>query len=133
MSKSQEITALEQAEILQGEAASYGFEWPHIQGAFDKIDEELNELKHAYQTGDMHHVEEELGDLLFVIVNLGRYCGLRSENVLKQACQKFQSRIDGMHHDAQHHQIDLRTATLDVLETLWQKQKEKEQQKKETR
>lgn len=75
------------AEKIQDKAKKAGFDWPDISPALDKLSEELGELKTAAAQGS--NVEEELGDLLFAAVKVGRFLGLDSELALHAACEKF--------------------------------------------
>lgn len=81
------LPALMRAEKIQDKAKKAGFDWPDISPALDKLSEELGELKTAAAQGS--NVEEELGDLLFAAVKVGRFLGLDSELALHAACEKF--------------------------------------------
>src|SRR5690554_8001794 len=86
------------AEKLQRRAARHGFDWPDIGPVFDKLHEEIDELKEAWQaaedgTGERDAVEDELGDLLFVCVNLARFMKVNPEHALKRTNRKFEMRF----------------------------------------
>ncbi len=111
------LPALSRARKLQSKAARIGFDWPDETGVYDKINEEIAELKAAkteQETG------EELGDLLFTMVNLTRHLGHDPEQVLRQANAKFQSRFNHMEETANQ---PLDQHGLEELEQLWQKAK----------
>ena len=84
-----ELPALMQAQKLQKRAARHGFDWPNINPVFDKLHEELDELKEAHAEGDEANMREELGDLLFVIANLARHMGVDAEACLRAENAKF--------------------------------------------
>jgi tetrapyrrole methylase family protein/MazG family protein/ATP diphosphatase len=73
--------------------ARVGFDWPDTQGSRRKVDEELAELDHAISTGDRGAVEEELGDVLFALVNLARHIGVDAESALRSTSDKFIDRF----------------------------------------
>ena len=70
-----------------------GFDWPSIHGVIDKVEEELAEVKEAISENNPEHIEEEVGDLLFSIVNLSRFLKLDTENVLHKTIYKFVERL----------------------------------------
>lgn len=86
--------ALLRAGKLQKRAARVGFDWPTSQGVYDKLNEEIAELKEAQASANQQHIEEELGDLLFTVVNLARHLKLDPESALRRANQKFESRFN---------------------------------------
>ncbi len=77
-------------------ASKVGFDWPDVSSIFDKLDEELSEVREAYRRGDTRQILEELGDLLFVIVNLIRRLGGNAEEVMRRATEKFSKRFREM-------------------------------------
>lgn len=88
------LPAFTRAVKLQNRAARVGFDWPDINPVFDKIHEELDELKHEITTkGSSERITEEYGDFLFVVANLGRHLGVEPETVLEQANRKFTRRF----------------------------------------
>jgi nucleoside triphosphate diphosphatase len=111
------LPALLRAEKLQKRAARTGFDWPDPQGARDKIDEELLEVAEAK---DADHREEEIGDLLFAVVNWARKLGIDPEAALRRANAKFESRFRGMEDLAKDAFAGL---SLDQKEALWEQVK----------
>ena len=105
------LPALERAQKLQKRAARTGFDWPDASGARAKIDEELQELEAA---DDAQHREEELGDLLFAVVNLARFLNIDAEEALRKANRKFEKRFRAIEA---HPEFDARD--LDGKEELW--------------
>ena len=111
------LPALLRAEKLQKRAARTGFDWPDPSGARAKIDEELVEVEEAT---DQAHLEEEIGDLLFAVVNWARKLGVEPEAALRAANGKFERRFRVMEADAREAFEGL---SLDAKETLWVKAK----------
>ena len=87
------LPALIRAVKLQRRAESCGFDWPNSDEVFDKIAEELGELREAVRTGEQPEIDEELGDLLFTVVNLARHLGADPENAARAANKKFERRF----------------------------------------
>lgn len=117
-------SVFEQARTLQQQAASAGFDWPDLQSVLSKVDEELAELKEAISSGDEQHTQEELADLLFVLVNLGRHLDVSLEAVLPQAIQKFIKRFHQIEHSARAQGKALHTLSLEQMEVAWLKAKQ---------
>lgn len=111
------LPALWRADKLQSKAAKAGFEFADISGALDKLDEETRELRKAAETGG--DVEEELGDVLFAAVKVGRFRGLDPEAALNRTCEKFVSRFRRMEQAAAARGKALNAMTLDEMTVLW--------------
>ncbi len=114
------IPALMQAEILQKKAARVGFDWPSEEEVIAKIDEELEELKVSIRTNDAEGADEELGDLLFSVVNLARYKGKSSEELLRHTMQKFYKRFHHIESRVKKENKKLEDCSLNELEEIWQ-------------
>jgi len=114
------LPALLRAQKIQKRAARTGFDWPDQSGARDKIIEELDEVSEATTA---EHVTEEIGDLLFAVVNLARFHQVDAEHALKQANTKFERRFRDMELSAGDVFVDL---SLEQKEELWQQAKAKE-------
>jgi len=119
------LPAMARAEKLQKRASRHGFDWPEIEPVFDKLHEELDELKeawHAAQTGAGDHdaVEDELGDLLFVCVNLARFMKVNPEQALKRTNHKFDSRFRAIEQVLTREGRDMDEESLDALEAVYQ-------------
>jgi ATP diphosphatase len=144
------LPALPEAHKLSSKAANVGFDWPNVEGLFDKLREETDELreelKHFPAPGpqplgkgvagagrrqvseELHtRLEEEVGDLFFVLVNIARYLSLDSESALKKTNRKFKRRFQWMEEQLHSSGRDLKNTSLEELETLWQKAKQQEQ------
>ena len=121
------MPALFQALKLQKCAAKIGFDWSDITDVWKKLDEEIGEL-HEIQTqtentNTQQRIEEELGDLLFTVVNLSRFLAVNPELALKGANNRFVARFRHMEEAANTSGIAMKHMTLDDLDTLWNKAK----------
>lgn len=114
------LPALMRAQKLQKRAAKTGFDWPSAEPVWDKMDEEMGEVKEAITKGDQAHIEEEIGDLLFTVVNLARKLDVDSEIALRKANSKFTKRFQNVEKQACP---EIETFTLEQLEAFWQKSK----------
>lgn len=114
------LPALLRAHKLQKKAAKVGYEWPNAEGAFEKLEEEIQEFKDA---SDPTHKEEEFGDLLFCLVNYGRMQGINAEEALRKANKKFITRFEGMEADCAKEGIEFSALSLQEMLKLWEKQK----------
>jgi len=127
------LPALHRAHRLQERAAGVGFDWPDTEGPMRKVAEELEEVRAQMQQGgaefDTHGVpshdpehrklEEELGDLLFAVVNLCRKAGTHPALALDRANAKFQRRFEAVERIAESRGIEVRTAGLEALDAIW--------------
>ncbi len=116
------LPALTRATKLQKRAASVGFDWEDVQGPIAKVREELAEVEGALETGDRAAVEEELGDLLFAVVNISRFLKLDAEAALRAANRKFERRFN--HLETQSRQ-PLQETSLAEMNRLWEEAKQK--------
>ncbi len=114
-----EFPALMRADKVQKKASKVGFDWDNADGAFDKISEELNELKIAVKNGDKDNVREELGDLLFSVVNVSRFIGVDSEEALTGATDKFIDRFSKVEKMAEERGMNMKETELAELDRLW--------------
>jgi MazG family protein len=126
-----DLPALHRAFRLQDRAAGVGFDWPDAEGPAAKVEEELAEVRaearrHAAPPGTGvpdARLEEELGDLLFSVVNLARKLGVHPSLALDKANLKFASRFQAIEQLAKSRGIDVRSAGLEVLDGLWEEVK----------
>ncbi|MHB8073409.1 bifunctional methyltransferase/pyrophosphohydrolase YabN [Desulfosporosinus fructosivorans] len=118
------LPALMWASSTQRRAAKVGFDWSEIDGPWGKVEEELQELKSALSDGI--GIREELGDLMFSIVNLSRFLKLDAEDVLRDTIHKFQHRFLDMVDLARKDGLDLEKLPLDKMDIFWEKAKSKE-------
>jgi MazG family protein len=130
-----DLPALHRAHRLQDRAAGVGFDWPDVDGPASKVDEELTEVRnelHAARDRGVHpvapdpKVEEELGDLLFAVVNLCRKANVHASVALDRANMKFARRFEAIERLAAARGIDVKTAGLEVLDQLWDEVKVEE-------
>lgn len=118
--------ALLQAVKLQKQAAKIGFDWPSAAPVLEKIEEELAELQHEVAVQDAERMEEEFGDLLFVLANYARHLGVNPDAALRRANQKFRSRFAAMEASAASEKTDMAALDLEALEALWVRAKQAE-------
>lgn len=112
------LPALLRAQKLQKRAARTGFDWPDVEGAFDKLHEEIAEVRAATNAAELN---EEIGDLLYAAVNVSRHFGVDAEAALKAANHKFEQRFRAMEDFAGEQFAYL---SLDEKEALWQRAKQ---------
>ncbi len=117
------LPALLRAAKLQKKASKVGFDWPDETGVLAKIREELDELEAALQTDDCRHIDEELGDLMFSVVNLIRFRKADPEVLMAAANTKFETRFAAMESALKQQGFDLSSATPDQMESEWQNAK----------
>ena len=113
------LPALKRAQKLGKRASSVGFDWPDATGVRAKIREELEELSAAECNGRQSEISEELGDLLFAVVNLARHLDVDAEEALVQANRKFESRFRAMETAARDDGTNLSDLNIDGLEERW--------------
>ena len=120
---SRSLPSLMRSQKIQQKAAKVGFDWDNVDGATDKLTEEIEELKEAIQEGNSDHIEEELGDVLFSAVNVSRFVKVDAEKALYNACEKFISRFSKMERLANEENIKINETSLEALDELWEKAK----------
>lgn len=121
------LPALIRAEKLQKRAARVGFDWPDSRGAFDKTREEFDEVEAEMVNADAERLQDELGDLLFAMVNVVRLSGMDAEQALSRANEKFERRFRLMEEAllAAGHE-ELRGLSLQQLDAAWEGVKRRE-------
>ena len=112
------LPALVEAQRITAKAAGVGFDWQNADQVIDKLHEELDELAEARESGTQAEMEDELGDLLFVLVNLGRFLKVDPEQALRKANAKFRRRFGYVEERSV-----LPGASLEEMEALWQEAK----------
>lgn len=117
------LPSLTRAQKIQKRATLIGFDWPTIDGVLEKVSEELGELERARSAQNSEAVIEEYGDLLFTMVSLARHLGINSEQSLRLATHKFESRISQVIRLAESQGIDLTIATDNEKNGLWDQAK----------
>src|SRR6185436_10187578 len=121
------LPSLHEAHQISSRAARVGFDWPDIEGVFSKLQEEVAELEEVISAGgeepQRERLEDEVGDMLFTIVNIARYLKIDSESALKRANRKFKVRFQYMEIELSKQGKSLEQTTLEEMEALWQKAK----------
>ncbi|HEV8490861.1 MAG TPA: nucleoside triphosphate pyrophosphohydrolase, partial [Candidatus Angelobacter sp.] len=136
---SSKMPALQEAHKISSKAAHVGFDWPHVQGLFEKLSEETHELQehlrdlpsagaNSAQKPEIpqelrQHVEDEVGDLFFVLVNIARYLSVDPESALRKTNRKFRRRFNWLEEKLREQGRGLEEATLEDMEALWQQAK----------
>ena len=117
------LSAINRAKVLQGEAAEFGFDWPHIANVVDKLEEEMDELKLAIESGNSDAISDELGDLLFVCMNIARHAKVDAEMALRRTNRKFINRFNYVSEQMKSAGIEMDSQQLDRMEYFWQQSK----------
>lgn len=120
------LPALLQAQRVQLRASEVGFDWKKIDGVWDKVLEELKELKEAIETKNHEKIRNELGDLLFSLVNLSRFLDVNTEEALRSTVKKFVNRFKSIEEELSSNSIEIQNASLSKMDQLWNKIKTKE-------
>jgi ATP diphosphatase len=117
------MPALMRAQKLQKKAASIGFDWPDMSGVFSKFHEELNELEEAFEQGDNDAQEDEMGDVLFSLVNLARHLNINPDTALTRTNRKFIARFNYIEQTLIEQGSSLQAASLEEMDSLWNQAK----------
>jgi tetrapyrrole methylase family protein/MazG family protein len=117
------MPGLYKADKIQRKAAKVGFDWPDYTGALEKVDEELNEIKEVINAGDKNRLKDEIGDLLFAVVNLSRLLNLDAEESLQSTVSKFKERFVYMEKLAVESGLEIGKMSLTDLDKLWDEAK----------
>jgi tetrapyrrole methylase family protein/MazG family protein len=120
------LPALQKAHRLQSRVARVGFDWPSTEGTIEKVREEFDELVVERDSGNPERVYEEMGYLLFAIVNVARKMNVQPEEALQSACRKFAERFRHIETRAEEMQQSLDAMTLEEMDALWDEAKAKE-------
>lgn len=119
------LPALVRAVKLQKRAAKVGFDWPHVKCVFEKLEEEIAELRDASQNTSHAHIAEELGDLLFVVANLARHFKVDPEDALRATNKKFERRFHYIEETLAKQNRTPEDSTLEEMDRLWDEAKAK--------
>jgi len=120
------LDPLSRAYRVQARVAEFGFDWSDWRGAWDKVREEVDEVGHELEAGDFAKLEEELGDLLFAVVNLVRLAEAHPTSALSRANEKFARRFNALEALAAERGVVFGQATLEELDRLWDEVKRRE-------
>jgi len=120
------LPSLIRAQRLQQKASYAGFDWEKIEQVWGKVNEEIIELKEAEISGNNQHIEEEIGDLFFAIVNLSRHLNISSEDALRKTNQKFIRRFKKVEEGIKAKGKKLNEASLEEMDSIWNEAKHNE-------
>lgn len=120
------LPALKRAQKITSIASTYGFDWNDTPGVLEKLKEELQEFDSAVRTKNNIAIEEELGDILFTLVNVSRFLHVDSETALSKATEKFLQRFSRVIERLSSLGIPLEEATLEQMDELWIEEKSKD-------
>ena len=115
------LPSLIRAKKLQKRAARIGFDWLESKQVMAKIEEEVQELQIEHDANNKANISEEIGDILFTIVNLTRHFDLDPEDIMRKSNLKFENRFRAMENYAERNKISLENMNLEELESIWQK------------
>ena len=113
------LPALVRARRIQEKAASVGFDWKELPPILDKVDEELDELKEAVELKDPENIKDEMGDVLFSLVNLSRFLDINPENALRMSISKFEIRFAQVEKELKKRGKSLTDSTLEEMDEIW--------------
>lgn len=120
------LPALLRAQRIQEKAANVGFDWDNPQDVWNKVDEEIAELKHELTHGNKERIHDELGDVIFSIVNAARFENIIAEDALQSTSNKFKNRFTIIESMAAEQGKTLREMSLQEMDALWEEVKRKE-------
>ena len=118
-----ELPALMRAQKIQSKAKKAGFDWDNIDGAFEALYSEIEELKSAMKNKDAEEIKNEMGDLLFSCVNVSRFLGVESEEALTLSNEKFIERYVMVEKLAEERNINMKETPIEELDELWKEAK----------
>jgi len=122
------LPSLIKAYRVQEKAGSVGFDWENPNDVWKKVEEEISELKKSIESNDSNKIEEEIGDLLFAIVNYSRFLKVNPESALNKAVEKFTRRFQTIERELKSQGKDIYSATLEEMDAIWEKIKKKEKE-----
>ncbi|WP_027625380.1 nucleoside triphosphate pyrophosphohydrolase [Clostridium lundense] len=117
------LPSLIRAEKIQKKAAKVGFDWKRVEDALNKVLEEFYEVKDVYKNNNREKILEELGDLIFSVVNVARFLDIDPENALNYTIDKFINRFEYIERSAKNIGVKIEEMTLDEMDQLWEKAK----------
>jgi len=119
------LPELHKAYRLQEKAAKVGFDWEKKEDVWDKVLEEINEMQEAEKKNDVEHIEEEMGDLLFSLVNYSRFIGINPANALRRTNEKFTKRFQYIENELAKIGKKIYDANLTEMDKYWEESKNK--------
>jgi len=121
-----QLPALMRAQRMQARVSRQGFDWDQIAGPLDKVEEEFAELRQAWASGETPAIEDEFGDLLFALVNTGRFLNVDPEQALRQSTEKFERRFRALEEAVRRSGREISALSLQELDTIWDEIKARE-------
>ncbi len=118
------LPPLERAYKLQKKASKAGFDWPDIQGALEKVNEEIDEVRTA-DPGNKEELLDELGDLLFSVINISRHLGIDPSEALLHCNRKFMKRFAHVEKRMKEQGLEMKPGNLEIMDQFWDESKEK--------
>lgn len=125
-----QLPALMRSWKIQKKAAEAGFDWDNVAGALEKVEEEFGELTELLDSGDRDRLEDEMGDLLFAVVNVARFLKVEPEQALNRTSDKFMKRYQYVEEQAANNGLIMQECGLEVLDRFWNEAKSLEKQQK---
>ena len=119
------MPALIRARRIQEKAANVGFDWDALPPVLDKVDEEMTELKEAVALKDPENIKDEMGDVLFSLVNLSRFLDINPEDALRMTISKFETRFAQVEKELKKRGKSLTDSTLEEMDEIWNLVKKK--------
>jgi len=113
------LPALTRARRIQEKASHVGFDWKNIDPVWDKVHEEIGELKEAVSGGDQESIKDELGDVFFSLVNLGRFLNVSGEDALRMTITKFENRFAKVEAELKASGSSMENSTLEEMDKIW--------------
>jgi tetrapyrrole methylase family protein/MazG family protein len=129
----EDLPALRRAYLLTQRASRVGFDWPDLKGVLRKMGEEIKEFKAALSRKDRRRIEEELGDFLFVVANVGRFLRIDPELALRRTLRKFTARFHYIETSLQQRGRSLHQSNLMEMDRLWKEAKKRAKTKRYSR
>ena len=129
----QNLPSLTVAYQLSQKASQLGFDWPDLSGVLKKMDEELGEFREALSLRNRRRIAEEMGDLLFVLVNVGRFLGIDPEEALKGTLEKFCARFQYIETSLRRAGKTVQESNLIELDRLWEEAKRRRKTQREVK
>ena len=120
------LPALVRAQRLQQKASYAGFDWDKVEQVWEKIHEEILELKEAQLSNNKKHIEEEIGDVIFAVVNLARFLDISAENSLRKTNKKFINRFKKVEEGIKEQGKEIDDVTLEEMDAIWNEAKRNE-------
>lgn len=118
-----DLPSLLRAHRLQDRASKVGFDWHKVEDVVSKLDEEVGEFKESLESANKDEMEEEMGDMLFMLVNISRFVGVNPESALRKTVAKFIDRFGYIEKKAKERGVRLQDMGLDEMDRLWEEAK----------